>query len=162
MSDKNLLWAPWRGVYVTGKKPEGCVFCKQPEAGNDAAHYIVHRGESIFVMMNLYPYNNGHLMLIPYRHISDIIEMTDSETTEMAALLRRSIEVLRRVMSPEGFNIGYNMGAAAGAGIAAHLHQHIVPRWNGDTNFMPVVAEVKVISEHMDTTYAKLKAGFEK
>ena len=162
MSGPNNLWAPWRGVYVTGEKSKACIFCEKPESGDDAACYIVHRGQHIYVIMNLFPYNNGHMMLIPYRHISSIIEMNAEETAEMALLLNRSIAVLTEVMSPEGFNIGYNMGAAAGAGIAAHLHQHIVPRWNGDTNFMPVIANTKVISEHMDVTYRKLKEGFEK
>jgi ATP adenylyltransferase len=160
MTEQNNLWAPWRGEYIIGKKPTGCVFCEQPKENADAKHYIIHRGKSIYVMMNLYPYNNGHLLLIPYRHISSIMEMDEAETAEMASLLRRSVAALQSVMHPEGFNIGYNMGAAAGAGIAAHLHQHIVPRWSGDTNFMPVIAETKVISQHMDVTYAKLKKMF--
>jgi ATP adenylyltransferase len=110
--------------------------------------------------MNLYPYNNGHIMIIPNRHISDYTELTAAERNRLAELTNISLQVLKKALNPQGFNIGYNLGAAAGAGIASHMHQHIVPRWSGDTNFMPVVADIKVISEHMDETYRKLLKVF--
>lgn len=162
MPEKHRLWAPWRGSYVTGaeKKPEGCVFCGK-QSQTDGESLIVYRGKHIYIVMNLFPYNNGHIMLIPYRHIADITDFTPEESAEMAHLEQLAVKVLRQVLSCEGYNMGYNIGAAAGAGVASHLHQHIVPRWFGDTNFMPVVADTKVISEHMEVTFKKLKEGFE-
>ncbi|GAB7141277.1 HIT domain-containing protein [Deferribacterales bacterium RsTz2092] len=155
------MWSPWRGIYVTSPKGDKCVFCEKARNPNDdEANYVVHRGHVAFVVMNIYPYNNGHVMLMPYRHIPDILEFTGEEMAEMDALLRLSIQAIRSALSPEGFNIGYNIGTAAGAGIAGHIHQHIVPRWNGDTNFMPVLAEHKVISEHLDMTYKRIKDSF--
>ena len=158
---QNTLWAPWRGTYVTGGKPlSGCVFCNNFKSADDKGNYLLFRGSSAFVIMNLYPYNNGHLMVVPVRHAGDILELSKEEFEEMGSLMRYSVKIIKEAMKAEGFNVGYNIGSAAGAGIAAHLHMHIVPRWNGDTNFMPVVSETKVISEHMDVTYAKLAELF--
>ncbi len=158
---QNTLWAPWRGAYVTGGKPaSGCVFCNICKGSDDRGNYLLFRGRQSFVIMNLYPYNNGHLMIIPVRHVADIVELEKAEFEEMNILMRSSVTIIKETMRAEGFNVGYNLGAAAGAGIAAHLHMHIVPRWYGDTNFMPVISETKVISEHMDITYSKLAEAF--
>ncbi len=158
---QNILWAPWRGAYVTGEKPaSGCVFCDKFKSSDDRGNYLLFRGRHAFVIMNLYPYNNGHLMVIPVRHVADVLELDKTEFEEMGSLMRASVRIIKEIMHAEGFNVGCNLGAAAGAGIASHLHMHIVPRWNGDTNFMPVISETKVISEHMDATYARLSEAF--
>jgi len=154
---QNIIWAPWRGVYVTGSKPSsGCVFCEINQSPDDKDNYLLFRGSCVLVMMNLYPYNNGHLMVVPINHKSDILELDKNEFEEIGLLMRHSIKIIKETMGAEGFNVGFNLGSAAGAGIANHLHMHIVPRWNGDTNFMPIISETKTISEHLDVTYAKL------
>ncbi len=146
------LWAPWRLGYVTGEKPEGCVFCNKPQENDDEAALIIHRGSSCYVVLNLYPYNNGHTMIVPFRHVAEFTELSDDERSESLELIDLVIRSMKRAFSPEGFNVGLNLGDAAGAGIAAHLHWHIVPRWRGDTNFMPVLAETKVMPQHIQTT----------
>ncbi len=151
------LWATWRMAYITGeKKPEGCVFCNAVKEVKDEEVLILHRGCHCFIIMNLYPYNNGHVMVIPYRHTSDIKSLTDDESLEMMQFVRLMTKVMQKTLNPEGFNIGMNVGRSGGAGIADHLHMHIVPRWTGDTNFMPVVSQTRVISEHLESTYNKL------
>lgn len=155
------LWAPWRLEYIVGEKIDGCIFCVFPQQDEDRKHKILARGDHAFVIMNTFPYSNGHLLIIPYRHTSDLSELTADESLEMMQLLQRSMIVLKQAYNPDGFNIGVNQGTAAGAGIADHIHMHIVPRWNGDTNFMPVFAEVKVIPEALETSYDKLKAIFD-
>lgn len=155
--EKGRLWAPWRMAYINGlNKSEGCIFCEKPESTEDRQNLILHRGKKAFVLMNLYPYNNGHLMIAPYKHTGDFLELDDEELLEIMQLSQMSMKVLEKAMNPGGFNTGFNIGKAAGAGIDAHLHFHIVPRWLGDTNFMPVVGEMKVISEHLEVTYDKL------
>lgn len=154
------LWAPWRLAYVRGETPVGCVLCGKPQDGDDEAALIVARGSSCFVVMNLYPYNSGHLMVVPYRHVADLTELTIDEAHECTSLISTSIGVLRATMQPDGFNVGLNMGSAAGAGIADHLHWHVVPRWNGDTNFMPVLADIKVMPQHLSLTWRQLRDGF--
>lgn len=155
------LWAPWRLEYITADKTEGCVFCVFPARQNDRENRILHRGEHAFVIMNAFPYSNGHLLIAPYRHTADLAELTDEENLDMMRLVRKSIRVLREAFRPDGINVGVNQGTAAGAGIADHVHMHIVPRWNGDTNFMPVFADVKVIPEALEVTYDKLKPIFD-
>lgn len=151
------LWAPWRMAYINGLgKSEGCIFCENSDEDEDKKNLILYRGKKAFVIMNLYPYNNGHLMVAPYKHTGDFTELDDSELLEIMQLAQLSIKVLKKAMNPAGFNTGFNIGKAAGAGIDAHLHFHIVPRWVGDTNFMPVIGEMKVISEHLEVTYDKL------
>jgi ATP adenylyltransferase len=157
------LWAPWRMAYIDGSgggksddAPQGCIFCDKPAAGDDAASLIVHRGRTNFVILNAFPYNNGHLMVVPYRHLGRLSDLTAEENAEMMALAALMTEVLRDVSGPDGYNLGMNLGRVAGAGIADHLHLHIVPRWNGDTNFMPVLGDVKVMPETLDQVYAKL------
>ncbi len=154
------LWAPWRIDYILSKKGPECIFCDLPAMDKDRDNLILHRGVSNFVIMNRYPYNNGHLMVVPFHHTSSF-EGLDSETlSEMMALTRSCTEVLGEVMRPEGFNIGINIGTAAGAGIKEHLHMHVVPRWVGDSSFMAVLDEVRVLPEHLMETYDKIKRVF--
>lgn len=152
------LWAPWRMAYIAPKTPQqGCIFCIFPADENDAEHYILHRGEHCYMMLNLYPYSNGHLMVVPYQHVGTI-EKLDTETlTELMGQVQLAQRALRLTMKPDGFNMGINEGKAAGAGFADHVHLHVVPRWEGDTNFMPVLADVKVMPEHLETVYKQLK-----
>ena len=154
------LWAPWRMEYIQMKKPEGCILCDKPKEQNDDANHILYRGKLNFVMMNNYPYNPGHMMIAPYRHISSLDELTDAELHEQAVILKKCIRILKKTFRPEGFNTGTNMGKVAGAGIADHVHTHIVPRWQGDTNFMPVIGNVRVVPEALAETYARLKDEF--
>ena len=152
------IWAPWRMEYIASEKRPGrgtCFLCN--DAGNDDAALVLVRKPAAFVIMNRYPYSNGHLMVAPNRHVGKIEELTDVELLEMMSLVRAVSVVLREEMSIDGLNVGINMGKAAGAGLEEHLHIHVVPRWFGDTNFMPVVGETKVISEHLYATYNKLK-----
>jgi ATP adenylyltransferase len=150
------LWAPWRLEYIQGGADGGgCVFCDT--AADDRAGMVVHRGEHAYVLMNLYPYSNGHLMVAPYRHVADPGDLSEPERLETWALLDRGLRALTAVMAPHGFNAGINLGRVAGAGVEGHIHLHVVPRWNGDTNFMPVLADVKVMPEHITVTAAKLR-----
>jgi len=142
------------------EKPEGCILCEKPGQGDDALNYILYRGDKNFVIMNIYPYNPGHLMVAPYRHIANLEELTDEELGEHFQIVNRGIKLLRRVFNPGGFNIGINMGKVAGAGIDEHVHTHIVPRWQGDTNFMPVMSDARVVPEALAGTYKKLKGKF--
>lgn len=147
-------------AYITGeaqKKAKGCILCIKPKQKQDDRNLIVLRGKEAFVIMNLFPYNNGHLMVAPYRHIGDLSKLRDSELLEMMNLARRCQKAIAATMRPDGFNLGFNLGRTAGAGIADHVHLHLVPRWNGDTNFMPVLAGAKVISEGLGQTYQKIK-----
>lgn len=142
------------------EKPEGCILCDKPKQKDDAANYILYRGERNFIIMNSYPYNPGHLMIAPYRHVANLEELTDEERREHFEMVSRSVKILREVFNPAGFNIGMNLGKIAGAGIDDHIHTHIVPRWQGDTNFMPVIADVRVIPEALAETYENLKGRF--
>jgi ATP adenylyltransferase len=151
------LWTPHRMSYIKGEnKPDddeeqGCPFCRLVELHDDDA-LVVGRGKHVYAVLNLYPYNPGHLMVVPYRHIADYTDLTDSETVELAELTQHAMRVIREVSGPHGFNIGMNQGPIAGAGIAAHLHQHVVPRWGGDANFMPVVGHTKVLPQLLGET----------
>ena len=164
MEDTKRLWAPWRMSYITGieKKFDGCIFCAKPQqdAAHDKDNLLLYRGKTCFILMNLFPYNNGHLMVVPYVHTSDILDLSLHASAELWELIRRCKTALSAVMNPEGFNIGMNLGRAGGAGIDQHIHMHIVPRWNGDTNFMPVVGETKVISQALGDTYDTLLPHF--
>ena len=159
------LWMPHRMAYIkgenraTGDGPDECPFCRAPKLP-DADGLIVARGTSVFTVLNLYPYNSGHLMICPYRHVADYTELDEAETTELAEHTKRAMTALRAASNAQGFNIGMNMGGVAGAGIAAHLHQHVVPRWGGDTNFMPVVADVKVLPQLLAETRQMLAAAW--
>lgn len=155
------LWAPWRMEYILTPKPEGCIFCTKPKEKDDRSNLILHRGASCFVIMNYYPYNNGHLMVVPYRHLSRLEELSVEEQQEMMFLLTKCCSVLTRGMKPHGMNIGMNLGKTAGAGIDDHLHFHIVPRWEGDTNYMPITGHTKVLPQGLYETWDALKPLFE-
>jgi ATP adenylyltransferase len=154
------IWAPWRIKYIQMEKPRGCILCEKPKQNNDAPNYILYRGDKNFVIMNAYPYNPGHLMIASYRHIASLDKLTNEELHEHFEIVSRSIKVLKQVFNPGGFNLGINMGRIAGAGIEDHFHTHIVPRWQGDTNFMPVISDVRVLPEALAETYEKLKGKF--
>jgi ATP adenylyltransferase len=145
------LYTPHRMAYIKGEGMDGCPFCEIPGLPDDEG-LIVARGEVCFVVLNLYPYNSGHLMVVPFRHVSGYDELTPEETTELASLTQRSLRAIRHASGAQGFNVGMNLGSVAGAGIAAHLHQHVVPRWGGDTNFMPVVGQTKVLPQLLPDT----------
>jgi ATP adenylyltransferase len=151
------MWTPWRSAYVGGEPVPGCVFCGRAGQADDAASLIVLRADCCFVIMNLYPYNTGHVMIVPYRHVADPGDLSPAEWHEMVDLLPRLTAALKAIMKPDGFNIGMNVGTAAGAGIADHLHLHVVPRWAGDTNFMPVLGATKVLPELLPDTWARLR-----
>ena len=151
------LWAPWRMQYIKrADAAEGCIFCAFPAEQKDKENLIILRGEFSFVILNAYPYSNGHLMISPYRHTADLDQLEDAELLEMMTLTRRAVNLLKEAFHPDGFNIGINMGRVAGAGIADHVHIHVVPRWNGDTNFMPVLGDVRVIPESLQAVHAAL------
>ncbi len=154
------IWAPWRIQYIQMGKPEGCILCEGPKQNNDALNYILYRGDKNFIILNSYPYNPGHLMVAPHRHVANLEELTEEERHEHFEIVSRSIKVLRQVFNPGGFNIGINVGKAAGAGIVDHFHTHIVPRWQGDTNFVTVLADIRVLPEALAETYQKLKGKF--
>jgi ATP adenylyltransferase len=154
------LWAPWRMEYIKSDKSDDCIFCSLPKESDDAENHILYRGQSAFVIMNIFPYNSAHLMVSPFRHIDCLTKQSSDESSELNQLTQKCIEILRGVINPEGFNVGYNIGKAAGAGYDEHIHCHIVPRWIGDTNFMPVLGETKVHPEHLKTTYNKLLPHF--
>jgi ATP adenylyltransferase len=158
------LWATWRLQYIeSADSVEGCIFCDFPAhaESQDTANLILYRGPHAFIILNAFPYSNGHLMVVPYRHTANFDDFTDEEMLDVMHLTQISLRVLKSAFKPDGFNLGVNMGRVAGAGIASHLHWHIVPRWNGDTNFMPVLADVRVIPESLQVVYTRLKAALE-
>lgn len=152
------LWAPWRLEFVSKarKNLEGCIFCNLPKENKDKRNYIVQRGKSSYVILNSYPYNNGHSMVAPYKHVKNLEDLTNQELLEHFDMVRNVIAALKKIYKPSAFNIGMNLGRSAGAGIAGHIHSHIVPRWDGDTNYMPVVADTKIVHESLSSTYNKL------
>jgi ATP adenylyltransferase len=152
------LWAPWRMEYILASRaPNGCIFCSKPQGAEDAQNYILIRDRTCFALLNIYPYSNGHLMVAPYKHTPGLDDLTEGELADLMVLVRRCQQLLRVALKPEGFNIGMNLGKVAGAGIADHLHIHVVPRWSGDSNFMTVIADTRVIPQSLDATYALLK-----
>ncbi|MDQ6917756.1 MAG: HIT domain-containing protein [Candidatus Dormibacteraeota bacterium] len=156
-----ILWAPWRATYIEkGEDEPGCLFCRVlADPSSDGVNLVLWREPGALVMLNKYPYNSGHLLVAPVRHTGDFAELQAEEVADLTSALQRGVKLLEKVLTPDGFNLGANLGKAAGAGIADHLHFHAVPRWNGDTNFMPVVGDTKVINEHLETTAAKLRAA---
>ena len=152
------LWAPWRVTYIRNPG-KGCFFCKGLQSKDPRKSLIIEIGTDAFTIMNRYPYNNGHLMISPIRHIGSIEQLNDNEVLNLYHLLNRAIKALKISIAPQGFNIGINQGRIAGAGVIDHMHIHLVPRWQGDTNFMPVLADTKVISEALLDTYEKIKQG---
>jgi ATP adenylyltransferase len=155
------LWAPWRLEYIKGDKPGECIFCGKPALDDEAA-LIVRRGERCFVMLNGYPYTSGHVMVAPYLHTADLAGLERETSHELMALTQESLRAIGAAYRPDGFNVGVNLGSVAGAGVADHVHVHVVPRWEGDTNFMPVVGEVRVLPESLEDTHRTLKEAFER
>ena len=157
------LWSPWRFSYITKAAPtDACIFCAKIADNNDRENLIVHRAERNFVLLNLYPYTNGHLMIAPYEHVPTLNDAHPDTLAEMMRLMRQCEGHLRAIYRPHGLNIGMNIGESAGAGVAGHIHMHMLPRWTGDANFMTVVGETRVLPESLETTYEKLSAAFEK
>lgn len=158
----DTLWAPWRMIYVDQGGSRGCIFCQVvPARQEDEKTLVLYRGRLVFIQMNLYPYNPGHIMIAPYRHLGELGALSAEEHLELMQAAARSTTILRDTMNADGFNLGMNQGKMAGAGVEHHLHLHVVPRWTGDTNFMPVIADTKVIPEALTATYRKLAAVFE-
>ena len=155
------LWTPWRYQYITtAAGGESCIFCHKPAEGDDEANLIVHRGERAYVLLNLFPYNSGHVMVAPYEHAATLEECSEPALRELFDLTRRSEAILRHIYRAHGVNLGMNVGAAAGAGVAGHIHMHIVPRWTGDANFMTVTAETRVLPEDLHTTWVRMREAF--
>ncbi len=156
----NLLWAPWRMDYILAPKDGGCFICSAIERPGDEESLLLHTGERVVVLLNRYPYNPGHIMVASKRHVATLDSLGGEEQGEMMEMAALSIRVLNKEMGPQGYNVGINLGKAAGAGLEDHLHLHVVPRWEGDTNFMPLLAEVKVVPEHLVQTYRRLREAF--
>ena len=155
------LWTPWRYSYVTkAAGTSGCIFCEKAASAGDEENLVVHRGERNFVLLNIYPYNNGHLLIAPYEHVSSLEELSEEAAVEMMQLARRTEGLLRRVYRPKGVNIGLNIGECAGAGVASHVHLHILPRWPGDVSFMTSVGETRVVPEDLHSTWNKMRDAF--
>jgi ATP adenylyltransferase len=154
------LWAPWRLEYIEGPKPDECIFCAAAGADDDAGRYVLARGDHCLVMLNAYPYTSGHLMVAPLQHVASIEELDEQTLLELMTLTRGSLAALREAYGPEGFNIGINQGKVAGAGFEEHVHQHVVPRWGGDTNFMPVIGDVRVLPQSLEDSYRQLVGLF--
>ncbi len=158
------IWAPWRLEYVKDASKDSadeCIFCAKPTEGNDEAALIAHRGDRCFVILNKYPYTNGHLMVAPFEHLATIQDLPPETVAEMMALAQRAISVLESKYEPHGYNVGFNQGRVAGAGVEHHIHMHVVPRWGGDTNFMPVLADTRVMPQTIEQTYDALRGAFE-
>jgi ATP adenylyltransferase len=165
MKKRDVLWAPWRSEYITVEKKGGCFLCKAFKSkGKDADRrsYILYRGKNLFVILNLFPYNNGHLMVVPNRHIDNIGVLSTEEEKELMFLIKSSVRIIKKTMNAQGFNIGLNQGSSAGAGLESHIHFHVVPRWAKDTNFITVISNSKVVSQSLDETYKLLKPEFDR
>lgn len=157
----DTLWSPWRMKYITNyDKPGECVFCTAPKLSDGPENLIIHRGQTAYVILNRFPYTSGHLMIVPFDHQNSIETLTAETRCEMMELVNEAIKVMRKVYKPQGFNVGINLGSAAGAGIAEHVHIHIVPRWSGDTNFMSTVGETRVLPEELEKTLAQLSEAW--
>ena len=159
---ENQLWAPWRMEWILSEKDEGCIFCDKPASTQDRDNLVLYRGKYCSIIMNLYPYNNGHLLIAPFQHERDLTRVPGVVQNEMIYLINESIKIITDLMHPDGFNIGMNLGEIAGAGIEEHLHFHVVPRWAGDTSFMPVIGHTKVHVEGLKETWDKLRPEFDK
>ncbi len=155
-----LIWAPWRIAYIEMEKTQGCILCDKPKENNDVQNYVLYRGKKNFVILNSFPYNPGHLMVAPYEHVANLEDLAEEVFYEHWRMVNLCVKIIREAYKPGGFNIGINMGRVAGAGVEKHIHTHIVPRWSGDTSFMQVTADVKVIPQALAETYDKLKGKF--
>ena len=160
--DQSRLWSPWRMDYIRSPKDDGCIFCQKSENDLDRDNLVLFRGKNSFVLMNLYPYNNAHLLIAPYEHIDTTFELASIVTGEIMDIANESMKIIKKAMNAEGFNFGANIGAISGSGIKDHIHFHVVPRWLGDTNFMPVIGHTKVMVEGLLETYDELKPYFDK
>ena len=158
----DILWAPWRLQYITGPKPDTCIFCIPEQNADDADRLILYRGKHSFVLMNKYPYNSGHLLIAPYRHLMDFTLLQQEESSEIVSLLQHCTETLTKCLNAQGMNIGLNIGEAAGAGIRDHLHFHAVPRWNGDSSFLAVIQDIRTMPQYLSETYTGLKPYFDR
>lgn len=154
------IWAPWRIDYILGKKPDGCIFCVKPKEDSDESNFILWRSLFNFVIMNIYPYNPGHLMIVPYIHTQTLEDLSDEMSLDFMKTTQKALSALKAAMNPDGFNIGLNLTKCGGAGIEEHVHLHIVPRWEGDTSFITVLSDVRIIPEHLNATYKKLLPHF--
>jgi ATP adenylyltransferase len=156
------IWSPWRYSYIKGetRQQSGCVFCRIPSEPADEDNYVVHRGRLNYIILNLFPYTSGHIMVVPYEHQPSLISVDEATSNEMTNLTKQALQALDAEYHPEGFNVGMNIGVCAGAGIAEHLHMHVVPRWNGDANFMSVIGETRVLPEELGDTFKRLKKHF--
>jgi ATP adenylyltransferase len=158
------IWAPWRLAYVKDASRDAeqeCIFCAKPAQDDDEANLIVHRGDRCFVILNLFPYTNGHLMIAPYEHLATLSELEPDTVAEMMSLTQRAMRALEDRYEPHGYNVGFNQGRVAGAGVEHHIHMHVVPRWGGDTNFMPVLADTRVMPQTLSDAYTTLKGSLE-
>ena len=156
------LWTPWRMEYILGKREPYCIFCPEGGDRSDEERLILHRGPLTMVMMNKFPYNNGHLLVAPWKHVSNVEDLSEEEMLDLMRWINKSIVILKKMMHPNGFNVGLNLGAVAGAGVESHIHFHIVPRWQGDTSFIAVMGEVRLIPEYLKQTYDKLLPHFKR
>jgi ATP adenylyltransferase len=156
------LWAPWREKFILCEKQPGCFLCRTARENQDGKNYILYRGKKCFVILNRYPYNTGHLMVSPYRHVGKLEDLKEDEASELLKVTQFCIKTIKKGMKPQGINLGMNLGKVSGAGVADHLHLHVVPRWLGDTNFMPVVAETKIVSMSLSHVYKILKREMKK
>lgn len=159
---RKVLWAPWRGEYISGKRETGCIFCPPNSSLPDEERFILYRDEKVLVIMNKFPYNTGHLLVSPARHVKELEDLNEEELLALMKMVQECIKILKKVFSPHGFNIGFNLGKVAGAGYPEHIHLQIVPRWEGDINFLPILGEVKLISQHLLSTYRELFPYFQK
>ena len=157
----NHIWSPWRMEYIENSKVDGCIFCIAQEREDNAENLIAFRGQRAYIILNRYPYTSGHLMVVPFDHKPNLEELDGETRAEMMELTARCMTVLRKIYSPQAFNMGSNIGEAAGAGVKSHVHIHIVPRWAGDTNFMSILGETRVLPELLEVTYYRVKKGFE-
>lgn len=155
------IWSPWRMEYILEHKAPGCVFCDKLDAGNDEAEHMLVRGQAAYITLNRYPYTNGHLLIVPYVHVPSLEDLPAATLTEMMLLVNQGLAALRLAMDPHGFNIGVNLGKAAGAGVVHHVHMHVVPRWSGDTSFMSTIGMARIIPETLDQTYRRLRAALQ-
>lgn len=155
-----ILWAPWRIDYILEDKEGGCLFCQKSKSKDDAKNYVIYRSERSFALLNTFPYNSGHIMVAPYRHTAEFEGLGPEETADLMQCVQKCLQALKKSMEPEGFNLGINLGKSAGAGVVDHLHIHIVPRWQGDTNYMPVIADTTIIPQSLKVVYDLLKKTF--
>ena len=158
--DDKILWAPWRAKFILGKKETGCIFCKRLKMKDSVKNLIVYRSEKTFVILNKFPYNSGHTLIVPKRHVGQIEKLTVEESREFFELTQKTVSVIKKALKPSSLNLGMNLGRVSGAGIPGHLHMHIVPRWHGDTNFMPVIGQTSVVSVPLEPIYKALKKEF--